>query len=69
MVVAPVFLHLVTVAFTKKNQHIEVAAQNCSRFPKGAYTGEISADQIKDINISWVILGHSERRTHFHESD
>lgn len=69
MVVAPVFLHLVTVAFTKKNQSIEVAAQNCSRHGKGAFTGEIAAEQIKDINISWVILGHSERRTHFNESD
>jgi len=51
--------------FTKKNQHVEVAAQNCSQFSYGAYTGEVTAEQLKDINVSWVILGHSERRTHF----
>lgn len=66
---APIYLHLVTVMFTKKNQHIQVAAQNCSAFSFGAYTGEVSAEHLKDINIPWVILGHSERRTHFGESD
>jgi triosephosphate isomerase len=68
-VVAPIYLHLVTVMFTKKNQHIQVAAQNCSAFSFGAYTGEVAAEHLKDINIPWVILGHSERRTHFGESD
>jgi triosephosphate isomerase len=55
--------------FTKKNQFIEVAAQNCSSNSFGAFTGEIAAEQLKDINVSWVIIGHSERRTHFGESD
>lgn len=59
MVVAPIYLHLVTVKFTKKNQHIDVAAQNCSQHSFGAFTGEIAAEQIKDIDVSWVILGHS----------
>jgi triosephosphate isomerase len=35
----------------------------------GAYTGEIAPEQLHDINIKWVILGHSERRTHFGETD
>jgi triosephosphate isomerase len=65
VVVAPVYVHLITVLFTKKNPHIEVAAQNASRHGFGAFTGEIAAEQIKDLNINWVILGHSERRTHF----
>lgn len=69
VVVAPIYLHLVTVMFTKKNQHIQVAAQNCSPFGFGAYTGEVTADQLKDINIEWVIIGHSERRTHFGETN
>jgi len=68
-VVAPIFLHLVTVTFTKKNPHIEVAAQNSSQFAYGAYTGEVTAEHLKDINISWVVLGHSERRTHFGETN
>lgn len=39
VVVAPIYLHLVTVMFTKKNQNVQVAAQNCSPYSFGAYTG------------------------------
>ena len=35
----------------------------------GAFTGEVAPEQLQDINIKWVILGHSERRTHFAETD
>lgn len=69
VVVAPIFLHLVTVMFTKKNPNVEVAAQNCSPNSFGAFTGEVAAEHIKDINVTWVIIGHSERRTHFGETD
>lgn len=48
---------------------IEVAAQNCYKVPKGAFTGEISPAQIIDNGIDWVILGHSERRNVFGETD
>ena len=48
---------------------IEVAAQNVFDKPNGAYTGEISTAQLKDSNITWAILGHSERRQLLHESD
>lgn len=48
---------------------IGVAAQNCYKAPKGAFTGEISPAMILDVNCEWVILGHSERRTIFGESD
>ncbi|CAG9558704.1 unnamed protein product [Danaus chrysippus] len=48
---------------------IGVAAQNCWKADKGAFTGEISAPMIKDVGAEWVILGHSERRTIFGESD
>lgn len=43
VVVAPIFLHLFTVQYTKKNPDVHVAAQNCSKYGCGAYTGEISA--------------------------
>lgn len=49
--------------------NIEVAAQNSWKVSKGAFTGEISPAMIKDIGCNWVILGHSERRTIFKESD
>ncbi|KAJ3426069.1 triosephosphate isomerase [Anaeramoeba flamelloides] len=45
-----------------------ISAQNCYKEPKGAYTGEISCEMLKDMNIDWVILGHSERRHKFNES-
>lgn len=50
-------------------QTINVAAQNCYKVEKGAFTGEISPAIIKDTGAGWVILGHSERRQIFKESD
>ncbi|KAF7548418.1 hypothetical protein G7046_g8687 [Stylonectria norvegica] len=68
VVISPPALYLSLVRDSVKNG-IEVAAQNVYDKPNGAYTGEISVDQLKDSNISWVILGHSERRTILGESD
>lgn len=48
---------------------IEVAAQNVFDKPNGAFTGEISVDQLKDSNITWTLLGHSERRVILQETD
>jgi len=49
--------------------NVETAAQNCYKVAKGAFTGEISPAMIKDIGVHWVIIGHSERRQIFLESD
>lgn len=49
--------------------NVGVAAQNCWKVAKGAFTGEISPTMIKDVGADWVILGHSERRTIFGETD
>lgn len=68
VVVAPVFIHIAS-AKAMLNQNINVAAQNCSAHKNGAFTGEVSAEQIKDFGVNWVIIGHSERRTLFGETN
>jgi triosephosphate isomerase len=68
VVVAPTALHLAGVQSSLKGP-IQVAAQNCSASGNGAFTGEHSADMLKDHNVNWVILGHSERRTLYKEDD
>lgn len=68
VVVAPPTIYL-QYCHEKIKSQVHVAAQNCYKVEKGAYTGEISPKMIKDIGISWVIIGHSERRNVFGESD
>ena len=63
VVISPTFIHLETVKQTLTNKSIEISAQNCWTGKGGAFTGEISAEMIKDMNVPWVILGHSERRS------
>ncbi len=50
------------------NTRIAVAAQNCSEYEAGAYTGETSAVMLKSMDIPYVVLGHSERRQYFNEN-
>ncbi|EST04959.1 Triosephosphate isomerase [Kalmanozyma brasiliensis GHG001] len=69
VVVSPPALHLLTVQEALKGSSVKVAAQNAYHKASGAFTGEISVNMLKDASIPWVILGHSERRTLFHESD
>nr|AAU93945.1 triose phosphate isomerase [Helicosporidium sp. ex Simulium jonesi] len=68
VVVAPTFLHL-SQALSSLPSRVEVSAQNCWIKGGGAFTGEISAEQIVDLGAKWVILGHSERRHIMGESD
>uniref|UniRef100_A0A1A9ZF87 Triosephosphate isomerase n=1 Tax=Glossina pallidipes TaxID=7398 RepID=A0A1A9ZF87_GLOPL len=49
--------------------NFHIAGQNCYKIAKGAFTGEISPAMLKDVGANWVILGHSERRHVFNESD
>ena len=64
------FIHLTAVAQSVVGKKgIEIAAQNCSDKASGAYTGEISASMIKSTGANYVILGHSERREYFAETN
>ena len=53
----------------EKGQSLFVAAQNCSEHSSGAYTGEVSASMLASIRVAYCIVGHSERRKYFNESD
>ena len=69
IIVAPTFINLSSAVEHLEFTNIGVAAQNMSQFESGAYTGEISADMLKSIGVSIVLIGHSERRAYFNETD
>ena len=69
VVLCPPFTALKAVADALANSAIKLGAQNMHWEKDGAYTGEISAAMLKDLCCQYVILGHSERRTYFHETD
>ena len=69
VIVAPTFVNLSTAIKRAKKSKIEVVAQNMHQANNGAFTGEVSADMLKSIDIKTVIIGHSERRILFGETD
>ncbi|MBE0503157.1 MAG: triose-phosphate isomerase [Desulfuromonadales bacterium] len=69
IIVAPVFTALASLASTVAGSKIQLAAQNCHPATSGAFTGEVSAALLKDAGCSYVIVGHSERRQLFGETD
>ena len=69
VVVGVPFVDLSVALEAVKGTKIGVAAQNCHWEKSGAYTGEISAEMLKAMGVGYVILGHSERRTYFGDTD
>lgn len=69
VVIGTPFIHLACVADAIDTTKIGVAAQNCADKASGAYTGEVSAAMVASTGAKYVILGHSERRTYYGETD
>jgi len=69
VVIAPPFVHLASVAQVVDSKKIGVAAQNCADKEQGAFTGEVSAEMVKSTGAGYVILGHSERRQYYGETN
>lgn len=69
VVVCVPFTHLTSVNAVLESELVKLGAENCSEHEKGAYTGEVSAAMVKSTGATHVILGHSERRQYFGETD
>jgi len=71
LIVCPpaVYLELATDLVAEEDAHLMVGAQNVSQFDSGAYTGELSASMYSSMNLDFCIVGHSERRKYFGETN
>jgi len=69
IILAAPYLYLSELCYLLSNPNLYISAQNCHQESSGAYTGEISALQLKSLGVSHVIIGHSERRAYNGETD
>ena len=69
VVVCPPYVDLSVVSRLVKGTNIHLGAQNIHWAAKGAFTGEVSADMLKAFGVEYAIIGHSERRQYFGETD
>ncbi len=70
LILCPSFVHISTIKSLFKNtKNIHLGVQNVASQDKGAYTGEISAEMLSSYQVEYVIVGHSERRQYFEETN
>ncbi|MEQ8925581.1 MAG: triose-phosphate isomerase, partial [Fulvivirga sp.] len=70
VILAPPFVHLTQVkSLIKGSKNVHLSAQNCNHNPSGAFTGEVSASMLNSVGVEYVIIGHSERREYFNETN
>ena len=69
LIVAVPFTHLCCLSKVLEGSRVELSAQNCADHASGAYTGEVSVSMLKSVGCQWTILGHSERRQYYGETD
>ena len=69
VLICPTFVCLPGAVEAAKGSNIKIGAQNLHFEDKGAYTGEVSAQMLKEIGVEYVVIGHSERREYFAETD
>ena len=69
IVIFPSFIHLSGIKSLLQDSNIKLGAQNCNQKNSGAYTGEISASMLASLGVQYVLIGHSERRQYYNETN